>query len=626
MAEMEIPSLKALKGMKPEALEALADTLRGRILEAVSRNGGHLASNLGVVELTIALHRVFDSPRDKIIFDVGHQCYTHKMLTGRDSEMAGLRCYQGLAGFPKCEESPHDAYETGHASTAISASLGLARARDLKGEDHRVIAVVGDGALTGGLCYEALNDAGNRKTQLIVILNDNQMSISPNVGAVSNYLTYLRSSRTWTDLKRSITGGLPKVPVIGGPLLRFMQNIKGSLRNFMVRDRYFDTLGFQYLGPMDGHDIRRLEKVLRRAGELRRPVLIHVVTQKGKGYAPAEKEPWAKHGVSPFNPADDQPLRHAAGRSFGKAAGQLLTDLAAEDPRIVAVTAAMTASTGLEPFQQAHPDRLFDVGIAEPHAMTLASGLARGGMKPFVAIYDTFLQRAYDQVVVDVCLQQLPVTVLMDRAALGGEDGPTHHGVFGTAYLRHVPELTLLYPRSIEELEAMIRFAKDHPGPVFIRYPRGESEGMQALPYQGFKPGRWERLLPGKDLALIALGPMVAEAVKAREILRQQGVSAQVINAGSVKPLDGGLIRELSEKGMPYYVLEEQVLAGGLGSAIAEHCLMEGLNPPERIFALPDAFVPQGSHGELLMHCGLDAKNIAQQLMKHRRAGLETAG
>ncbi len=626
MAELGIPSLEELKGMEQAELDALAQTLRNRILEAVSQNGGHLASNLGVVELTIALHRVFDTPRDKIIFDVGHQCYAHKMLTGRDEGMAGLRCYQGLAGFPKCEESPHDAYETGHASTSISAALGMARARDLKGENHRVIAVVGDGALTGGLCYEALNDAGNRKTQLIVILNDNQMSIAPNVGAISNYLTYMRSSRAWMDIKQTIVGGLPKLPVIGRPLLRFMQKVKGSLRNFMIKDRYFDTLGFQYLGPMDGHDERHLEKVLKRAGELKRPVLIHVVTQKGRGYAPAEKEPWAKHGVTPFNPADDQPLRKASGRSFGKAAGLLLTKLAREDQRLVAITAAMTTATGLAPFQEAFPDRLFDVGIAEPHALTLAAGLAKGGMKPFVAIYDTFVQRAYDQVVVDICLQRLPVTVLMDRAAMGGEDGPTHHGVFGTAFLRHVPEMTLLYPRSIEEMESMIHFAQGYQGPVFIRYPRGESAGMEELAYQGFVPGSWERLLPGEDISLVAMGPMVTEAVTVREKLQAQGISARVINASSVKPLDQALIRELAEGGKPYVVMEEQVLAGGLGSAIAEYCLQNGLRAPEHIFALPDAFVPHGSHGELLHHVGLDGESIYLEIIKRWGKRFETAG
>lgn len=626
MTETGIPSLSELKRMDRNELEALAETLRGRILDAVSHNGGHLASNLGVVELTIALHRVFDSPWDKIVFDVGHQCYAHKMLTGRDRGMAGLRCYQGLAGFPKCEESQHDAYETGHASTAISAALGLARARDLKKENHRVIAVVGDGALTGGLCYEALNDAGNRKTQLIVILNDNQMSISPNVGAVSNYLTFMRSSRAWMDIKKSLTSALPNIPVLGKPLLRFLQNVKGSLRNFLIRDRYFDTLGFQYLGPLDGHDERYLEKVLRRAGNLKRPVLIHVVTQKGRGYAPAEEAPWAKHGVTPFNPADDQPIRHTAARSFGKAAGNLLTELALSDPRIVAVTAAMTSATGLEAFQKSYPERLFDVGIAEPHAMVLAAGLAKGGMKPFVAIYDTFLQRAYDQVVVDICLQRLPVTVLMDRAALGGEDGPTHHGVFGTSYLRHVPELTLLYPRSIEELEAMVRFAQGHPGPVFIRYPRGESAGMGELPCLGFSPGRWERLMPGNSLSLVAVGPMVREAILVREKLLAQGIKAQVVNASSIKPLDGAMIKELAKSGNPYVILEEQALAGGLGSAVTEYCLMHGLMQPDLLFALPDAFVPQGSHEELLRHCGLDAQSIYQRLVRLWPERHETAG
>lgn len=604
-----------LKDLDQKAMDALAEQLRRRILQVVSKTGGHLASNLGMVELTLALHRVFDSPRDQFVFDVGHQCYAHKILTGRDDRMDSLRQYQGLSGFPKREESPHDIYETGHASTSISAALGLARARDLKGQDYHVVAVVGDGALTGGMCYEALNDAGMGKTRLILILNDNQMSIAPNVGGLSEYLTYMRTSKAWIDIKKKLASFFLKVPLIGKSLHDGLQIFKDSIRNFFIKDSFFSSLGWRYLGPVDGHQEGQLEKLLRRAKRLEGPVILHVVTQKGKGYEYAEKEPRSTHGVNPFDPENGQPRSKSAARSFGKAAGQTLAELAGQNDRIVAISAAMVDATGLGVFQQAYPERLFDVGIAEAHAVTLAAGLAQGGMRPVVALYDTFLQRAYDQVVVDVCLQNLPVTFLIDRAAMGGADGPTHHGVFGTAFLRHVPNLTLLYPRSVEELEQMLRYAVKQPGPVFIRYPRLEEEGVADLPLPDFQPGRWEELAPGHQLTLLAMGPMVAQAMLVREDLAGQGIKARVINASSQKPLDMEMIKELSEQDIPYFVLEEQVLAGGLGSAICEACVQQGFKPPRHIFCLPDSFVPHGSHAQLLRHCGLDADSISKQLM-----------
>ena len=614
----DIQSPADIKGLARAEVDLLAEEIRGRIIETVSENGGHLASNLGVVELTIALHRVFDSPRDKIVFDVGHQCYAHKILTGRAAMMDHLRQYGGLSGFPKTSESCHDAYGTGHASTAISAALGIARARDLKGSDEHVIAVVGDGALTGGLCYEALNDAGNRKTRLIVILNDNQMAIAPNVGAVSNYLTYMRTSKAWIGIKKSLSGFAMKVPVLGKGLYNALQAVKDSVRNIFITDRFFEALGFRYLGPVDGHDEECLEKVLQRAKRLNEPVLIHVVTQKGRGYDYAEREPGATHGVSPFNPMDGRPKTAARAKSFGEAAGRLLTDMAKNDPGIVCVSAAMVEATGLSPFQKAFPQRIFDVGIAEEHAVTLAAGLATGGLKPFVAIYDTFLQRAYDQVMVDICLQNLPVVFLLDRAAMGGADGPTHHGVFGTAYLRHIPNVTLLYPRGIEEMEKMIRFARGHGGPVFIRYPRSESAGMSDLPCGDFQIGKWESLLPGDQMCLIATGPMVAESILARQAMLKRGIKAQVVNASSIKPLDAAFLRDLTAKGKPYYILEEQALAGGLGSAVSEYCVQNGLALPWHLFTLPDQFIPQGSHADLLRHCGLDGKSIAKQIESMR--------
>ena len=609
-----------IKGLSHEQVEGLADQLRARIVDVVSRNGGHLASNLGAVELTLALHRVFDSPRDKIVFDVGHQCYAHKMLTGRLQAMDSLRQYKGISGFPKLGESEHDAYGTGHASTAISAALGLARARDLRGGQEHVIAVVGDGAFTGGLCYEALNDAGHSQTRLMVILNDNQMSIAPNVGGLSNYLTRMRSSKAWLGLKKRLSAFFLKVPLIGGFLHKLLSRVKDSLRNFLIRDRFFQALGFRYLGPIDGHNTRYVEKILQRAKRFDQPVIIHLVTQKGKGLAFAERQPWRTHGVNPFHKESGAPLQPATARSFGQAAGQLLTQLAREDSRLVAITAAMAEATGLQPFQQAYPDRLFDVGIAESHAVTLAAGLAVGGLRPVVTLYDTFLQRAYDQVVVDIALQKLPVTFLIDRAAMGGADGPTHHGVFGTAFLRHVPNLILLHPRSIEELEAMLRFALTQQGPVFIRYPRSEEAGMRELPYAGFALGQWERLHPKGSLCLVATGPMVRQALLARELLLEAGHRAQVVNANSTKPLDIAFLRAISLQNIPYYVLEEQVEAGGLGSAIGEACLREGLRLPARVFALPDAFIPHGSHEELLAHTGLDGASIARAIQSRLEA------
>ena len=607
-----------LRQLTQAQLEDIASQLREEIIRVVSKNGGHLASNLGAVELTLALHRVFDSPKDKLIFDVGHQCYAHKMLTGRLDNMDSLRQYGGVSGFPKRSESPHDAYDTGHASTSISAALGMARARDLQGGREHVVAVVGDGAMTGGLCYEALNDAGHQKTRLIVILNDNQMSIAPNVGALSNYLTHMRTSKAWISLKRALSAFFLKVPLIGGWLFDLLQRVKDSIKNIFVRDRFFGALGFHYLGPIDGHNLRYMEKIFQRAKRFEEPVIIHVVTQKGKGYDYAEQEPSNTHGVSPFHPENGQPKSAATARSFGKAAGQLLVDLAREDERIVAITAAMAESTGLAPFQAAYSARLFDVGIAEAHAVTLAAGLAASGLRPVVALYDTFLQRAYDQVVVDVCLQNLPVTFLIDRAAMGA-DGPTHHGVFGTALLRHVPNLMLLNPRSIEEMEGMLRFALSCPGAVFIRYPRLESARMQQLPAAAFRPGVWERLTPPGEICLVATGPMVSEALAVREMLSTQGLQAQVVNASSVKPLDMDFLGELTRLDIPYYVLEEQALAGGLGSAVSEACVQRQLKLPDYLFALKDVFVPHGSHDRLLAHCGLDARSIADSLLGMRR-------
>lgn len=595
-------------------VDALLPELRQMIVDVVSETGGHLASNLGMVELSVALHRVFDSPKDKLIFDVGHQSYVHKILTGRGDRMKTLRQLGGLAGFPKRSESQHDAYGTGHASTALSAALGMARARDLRGTDEQVVVVLGDGALTGGMCYEALNDAGSSKTRMIVILNDNQMSIAPNVGAVSEYLTRLRTSKGWLGAKKAVGDFLLHIPGIGKSLHALLQRFKNHIRNVFVKDILFQAFGFRYLGPVDGHDEQGLEHYLRRARRFDGPVLLHIVTQKGKGYAYSEQSPSSTHGVSAFDKESGSPRSSSIARSFGAEAGALLTELAAEDQRIVAITAAMADSTGLRPFQQKYPDRLFDVGIAEEHAVVMAAGMACQGLRPVVAVYDTFLQRAYDQLVVDVCLQNLPVTFIIDRAAIGGEDGPSHHGVFGTAYMRHIPNMTLLVPRSVDEMLAMLRFALKHEGPVAIRYPKAEQPGQPAYAKGAYQPGRWEKLSEGKDIVLIAVGPLVREALIAREVLLKGGIHAQVVNASSVKPLDEAYIDQIAGANIPYVVLEEQALMGGLGSAIAEHAIQSGLPAPARIFALPDQFIPHGKHDELIRQLGLDGQSVAKAL------------
>lgn len=606
-----------LKSMTAEEVEALLPGIRRRITEVVSRNGGHLASNLGVVELTVALHRVFDVPRDKIIFDVGHQCYTHKILTGRDEQMDTLRTFGGVSGFPKHGESVCDAYETGHASTALSAAVGMARARDLSGGGEHIVAVVGDGAFTGGMCYEALNDAGSRPTRLIAILNDNQMSIAHNVGALSNYLSYMRVSKGWLDAKKAVTEFLRRVPLVGGGLYAGAQKIKNHIRDIFVHDGFFDALGFRYIGPVDGQDERLLEKMLARAKRLEKPVLLHVVTTKGSGYAPAEMEPDRMHGTPPFDLENGRPIKTGGARAFGAALGGELVKIAGENPRVAAISAAMVESTGLGAFRAAFPERLFDVGIAEEHAVTLAAGMARGGLRPVVAVYDTFMQRAYDQVIEDVCLQNLPVVFLMDRAGIGGEDGPTHHGVFGTAMLRPVPNISVLYPRTTDEARAMLRRALEkESGATAILYPKAEGTEAEKYPQTGFEQGVWNTLEKGKDLALVALGTMADTALKVREGLMKHGLPAEVVSANSVKPLDTACLEGLMRRGLNVYTLEEELLAGGLGSAVCEWAAENGARPPRGMFALRDKFVAHGERERLLREEKMDAASICENILK----------
>lgn len=605
-----IHSSEDVKRLSSKELPVLAQELRARIIDSVSRNGGHLASNLGVVELTIALHRAFDFPKDALIFDVGHQCYAHKLLTGRADSFDTLRQFGGLAGFPRREESPYDAFDTGHASTAISAAAGMARARDLVGGSQSVVAVVGDGALTGGMCYEALSDAGSSKLRMIVVLNDNGMSISRNVGAVSRYLTHMRSSKGWFEAKHVVGDFLRRIPVVGNSLHAFFQRIKNSLRNIFVQDRLFDSLGFHYLGPVDGRDITGLERLFRRARQLDEPVLIHVVTKKGRGYSQAESDPTRLHGTPPFDVHTGEPLS-PAGKSMGKAAGDALCAMAAADSRIVAVTAAMTGSTGLGEFASRYPDRLYDVGIAEEHAVTMAAGLAAGGARPFVAIYDSFLQRAYDQILLDVCEQHLPVCFLVDRAGLI-EDGVTHQGVYGNAFLTQMPGLTVLNAATCDELQAMIRYALTLDAPVAIRYGKTETENMAVWPREKPYAPMWPLLRTGDELAILACGAMVGQAMRAAELLDQQSLRCAVYAADCIQPLDESVLNQLKDSKL--VTLEEGVVSGGLSSLVPAWRAAHGVCKPLLTLGVEGLCATQGDHTLQLRAQGLDAESVARRI------------
>ena len=604
----ELLSPAQLKGCSEEELQALAAEMRRCIIETVQKNGGHLASNLGVVELTLALHRVFECPEDKILFDVGHQCYAHKLLTGRYERFATLRQTDGLSGFPSRTESPCDVFADGHASTAISAAVGLCRARDIQGKNHCVVAVVGDGAMTGGMCYEALNDVGQRKTRLVIVLNDNEMSIDKNVGALSQHLTQMRVSRGWIGTKKVIAEALVRVPVAGKGLYRAFRRVKNSVRNVFVKDRFFSSLGIRYFGPIDGHDEQEMERVFRRVRDLQEPVVVHVVTSKGKGYTKAEEKPEYYHGVSPEG--------KKAGASFGAAAGECVTEMAAENEKICVVTAAMTDSTGFGPFRKKYPERLYDVGIAEEHAVTLASGLAAGGMHPVVAVYETFMQRGFDQMLMDVCLQKLPVVFLMDRAGLGADDGPTHHGVFGLPMLQSMPGLKLWVPRCCDELRCMLEKAFEEQGPVAILYPRSEADNCPA--FDAFMPGKWEKMRDGRDGTLLAFSSMVQTALDAAVLLKEKGLEMAVVNASSLSPLDGDMLKEMA--GKPLYTLEESQLTGGFGSRVALECTQKKLPVPRQQMGIPDVFVPFGDRNEWLRRLSLDAEHVARKIeedLKH---------
>lgn len=615
-----IESPKDLKALTIEDLEKLSQEIRDFILKTISKTGGHLASNLGVVELTIALHYVFNSPHDKLIWDVGHQSYIHKILTGRKHKFDSLRQLGGLSGFPKRKESNHDIFETGHSSTAISAALGIARARDLQShDDYNVVAIVGDGALTGGMAFEALNDAGHSKTNLIVILNDNEMSISHNVGALAGHLSKVRASAEYNWIKKGTQQLLEKLPGIGKPIAKGMELVKRGFKSLLVHGMIFEEMGFKYLGPIDGHKISNIISVLEQASKMEGPVLIHVITQKGKGYDFAEDNPELFHGVPPFIMETGKAQKKNIS-TFSKTFGNKLVELARRDDKVVAITAAMLESTGLMRFKELFPHRIFDVGIAEQHAVTMAAGLAINGLKPYVAIYSTFLQRAYDQILHDVCIQNLPVRFAIDRAGLVGEDGETHQGVFDISYLSHIPNMTIFAPKDTEELRDIMDYTLDHDGPIAIRYPKGYTD-LSLLKFYPcsednvFNPYKWETLINGTDCIILSFGKMLEVAIGAARILSQKDISCQVVNARCIKPLDESMLNVLSKSHSNWITLEDNVLTGGFGSAVNKFTISNSIDVDILNLGIPDNFVPQGKVEELLELISLDANSVANRII-----------
>lgn len=604
-----------LKQLKIPELNQLARELREIIIERVAVNGGHLASNLGAVDLAIALHYVFNSPSDRIIWDVGHQSYAHKLLTGRYELFSTIRQYGGISGFPKTTESPHDAFGTGHSSTSISAAVGIIEARDQKQERFKVVAVIGDGALTAGLAFEGLNQAGHLKKDLIVVLNDNEMSISPNVGALSTYLRRMMMGDLYTKFKKETRLFLERIPRVGEPVLKIAQRAEDTVKGFFVPGILFGELGFEYVGPVDGHRIDLLIETLERFKDFPGPVLIHAITQKGKGYEPAERNPGIFHGIGPFN-IETGELKSSTKRSYSEVFGECLVRLAREDSRIVAITAAMTEGTGLAEFVRTFPKRFYDVGIAESHAVTFAAGLAIQGLRPVVAIYSTFLQRAYDEIVHDVCLQNLPVVFAIDRAGIVGEDGPTHNGAFDLSYLRHIPNIVVMAPKDGDELQSLLRTALAHEGPSAIRYPRGPAEITEETEPGEIPLGRAEILREGEDILIIAIGSTVTPSLMASRLLSELDISACVINARFVKPLDVDLISKLSRRIKHILTVEENTTVGGFGSAVLEELVKIGLDGLKiKMLGLPDRFIEQGPQDLLRKRLGLDAQGITREAL-----------
>ena len=595
----KINSPEDLKKLNIEEKEQLAKEIREYILNVVSENGGHLASNLGVVELTIALHSVFNVPTDKIVWDVGHQTYVHKILTGRREELKTIRKLDGLAGFPKTNESDCDCFNTGHSSTSISAALGMARARDLEGKNNSVIAVIGDGALTGGMALEALNDAGYSNTKMTVILNDNEMSISKNVGGLNMFLSKLRTKKLYAKSSLSAKKVILKIPVVGKPFVKIVQRVKRSIKQLIIPKMFFEDIGFTYLGPVDGHNIEQLQNIMRLSKQVEAPVLIHVLTKKGKGYKIAEENPDKFHATSPFDIETGKPKKEKK-PDYSKVFGEKIVEMAKKDSRIVAITASMKDGTGLTKFQKEFPNRFFDIGIAEQHALGMAAGMAKEGMIPIVPIYSSFYQRAYDQVIHDIALQNLPVIMCVDRAGVVGADGETHQGTLDMAFFRIVPNLTIMAPKDFKELEDMLEFAVKLNKPVVIRYPRGGEEKTKLEKHEELKLGKAEILKEGKDITIVAIGKRVAKAMEMAEKLKQNEIDAEVINARFLKPLDKEKIKTSIEKTKNVITMEDGTEINGLGTAVEELIVEENLqNIKFKKCAWPDEFIRHGSVEEL---------------------------
>ncbi len=612
-----------VKNMSIFMLKQLAEEVRVEMINTVSKNGGHLAPNLGVVELTLALHKVFHTPQDKIIWDVGHQCYIHKLVTGRRRNFNSLRKHGGISGFPNPKESEHDAFITGHSSTSLSVALGMAISRDIKGNNNSVVAVIGDGAMTGGMAFEAMNNAGHLQQKMIVILNDNEMSIAKNVGGMSRYLTRLRTDPKYSRGKEELENIMKKIPGIGNKVFKAADRIKDSLKYLLVHGMLFEELGFTYLGPIDGHSMEDMVEVMTKAKDIPGPVLIHTITKKGKGYPPAEKNPGLFHGIGPFDIETGIPYKSSNIPSYTQIAGSTLCVLAEADQSIVAITAAMTGGTGLSEFAERFPKRFFDVGIAEQHAVTMAAAMATEDLKPVVVVYSTFLQRAYDQVIHDLCLQNLPVTLLLDRSGLVGDDGPTHHGLFDLAFLGQIPNMAIMAPKDENELQHMINTAVKLAGPAAVRYPRGAGVGcsmdeqLLSLPF-----GKSQVLKEGNDLAIFAVGAMVEIAEKAADQLSKLNISAAVINVRYVKPIDRDMVINYGRETGSLITLEEGILEGGFGSRLLRIINDSGLEDIEvKTMGIPDQFIEHGNRDILLQEYGLTVEktvNNALELMEKK--------
>lgn len=594
--------------------KVLSGELRDFLIDSVSKTGGHLASNLGVVELTLSLFKAFDFDKDKIVWDVGHQSYVYKILTGRKNGFKKLKQFNGMSGFPKRNESKYDYFDTGHSSTSISAALGIARARDLNKENYNVIAVIGDGALTGGMALEAINDVGFRKTNLIIILNDNQMSISKNVGAISRYLNKLRIEPRYNKLKTEIQASLNQSD-IGKNIAGKLSKVKDSIKQLVVPSMFFENMGVKYIGPIDGHDIKEMTEVFIKAKEIEGPVIIHVMTQKGKGYTLAEESPSKYHGVGPFNLESGEP-NVSPKNSYSKAFGKALINIAEKDKKVVAITAAMPDGTGLKCFSEKFKDRFFDVGIAEEHAVTLAAGMASNGLKPVFAVYSTFLQRAFDQVLNDVCLQNLPVVFAIDRAGIVGDDGETHQGINDISYLSMIPNIHIIAPKCLEEVEILLKWAINKNAPVAIRYPRGGNIINTLSPITKVCEGKWEVLNKGSKVCIIATGKMVQHAMLAKDILYEKGLNPTIINATFIKPIDKELVENIKKEGYNVLTIEDNILNGGLGSAIKDYLINIDYKGTIRSIGYDDEFIPQGNVDTLYKAYNLDCENISKAVIE----------